>query len=249
MDKRQAQEILIRYRPGLDDASEPEMQQALELVRRDPELAHWLAQQQAAYVAIGARLRVIAPPRGLREQIISERYLHRSPDWPRRLVLPAIAIAGLACCLLLLWPRPMGAAAFSAFRDRMVRSGLRDYRMDVLTGDLKRIRDYLTRKRSDGDFVLTAGLEKLSPIGCALRTWHGQRAAMVCFDGGANKVLFLYVIDRAAVSGPPATDVPELATVSKLMTASWSRGDKVYVLAGEVDQESLRRYALESGGP
>jgi hypothetical protein len=246
MDSRQAREILARYRPGIDDAAEQEVKAALGCVRGDADLGRWFEQHTAVQTTIRAKLKAITPPPGLKEQILAERQIIRVRRW-QPWVAPLAVAAGLALLFALVWrPQTPATNEFAAFRGRMVRSGLRDYRMDVLTSDLNRVRDYLTRNQACGDFVLTKGLAKLPPLGCALRTWQGRRAAMVCFDQGRQRVLFLYVINRSAVPGAPAAAAPQFAQVSKLMTASWSLGEKTYVLAGQGDEAAFRQY-LQTG--
>jgi hypothetical protein len=60
MNRDQAKEILLRYRPGRDDATDPQVAEALMLVDWDPELARWFEQQQRADAAIRAGLAAAA---------------------------------------------------------------------------------------------------------------------------------------------------------------------------------------------
>ena len=50
MDKETAKRILLGYRPGTADASEPEILEALRLADSDPELNEWLRQQLACRI-------------------------------------------------------------------------------------------------------------------------------------------------------------------------------------------------------
>ena len=45
MNNKQAREILLSYRPGRDDTSDPQIAEALRLLDQDPELASWFAEQ------------------------------------------------------------------------------------------------------------------------------------------------------------------------------------------------------------
>ena len=56
MDSRQAKEILMRYRPGSADASDPEFALALEQVKHDPQLARWFDQHRAFQDAVEGRV-------------------------------------------------------------------------------------------------------------------------------------------------------------------------------------------------
>ena len=73
MDSRQAKEILILYREGIDRPDDPEFAEALALAERDSHLAAWLEQQRILQAALRDSFRKIAVPEGLKEQIVSER--------------------------------------------------------------------------------------------------------------------------------------------------------------------------------
>lgn len=241
MDSHQARTILALYRPGVDDATEPQNVEALGLAQRDPELGRWFERHCAVQQAIGAKLKALAPPPGLKEQILTESRIVRVSSW-RRFSPWLAAAAALVVLLALFWPRAQDDRHFAAYRDRMVRTALRDYPMDLLTTDLERVRKYLAEHQAHGDYVLNQRLEQLPGLGCGLLRWQGQPVAMVCFDRGKLGVLFLFVVNRSILPDAPATETPQFSPVNKLVTASWSLGDKTYVLAGRGDQALLENY-------
>ena len=118
--------------------------------------------------------------------------------------------------------------------------------MDLETSDLGQIRAYLAAHQGHGNCDLPKALEKTVSTGCKILPWHGRTVSMVCFKSGkpsnAGAIdLFLFVIDRAKVKNPPASAPPEIAqTYPGLATASWSAGDKAYVLAGLGDTDFIR---------
>jgi hypothetical protein len=124
----------------------------------------------------------------------------------------------------------------------MVRSAMRDYRMNLLTNDLNEIRRYLKENQAHGDYVLPKPLEKLPGTGCAILSWQGKRVSLVCFALNPRNDLLLFITDRRTVSDAPPAGKTQFTPVGKLMTASWSAADKVYLLAGPGDQEFLKQY-------
>ena len=54
-------------------------------------------------------------------------------------------------------------------------------------------------------------------------------------------MLFLFVLNRSAIKDPPPA-APRLAKVNALLTASWTQGDKAYVLAGPEEVNFLQKY-------
>ena len=157
-------------------------------------------------------------------------------------MLTAAAAFVLLLGLAAFWLRPRDAHRLADFRVRMARTALRPYNMNMVTNDLNQIREYLRQNQAHGDYVLTKNLEKLPGDGCAILRWHNRQVSLVCFDLGNRQDLYLFVINRADLSDPPAAGAPRLARVGKLMTASWSDRDKTYLLAGAGDEAFLRKY-------
>jgi hypothetical protein len=251
MDKRQAKEILLLYRPGTSDATDPDVAAALALAAEDAELGRWLKEYCAVQEALRARFKTIPVPEGLKQQILSERRAHLSLPLKRKaaFVLAAVALAMVLGSIAKFYYHPAPDNSFGAFRQRMAGSMLRGYPpMDLETSDLGQIRAYLATNHGHGDYALPKNLEKTASTGCKILPWHGQRVSMVCFKSGKSANtgaidLFLFIIDRANVKNPPASALPEIAqTYTEIATASWSAGDKTYVLAGLGDTEFIRAY-------
>ena len=80
MKLAQAREILLLYRPGTRDAEDPQIIEAMELARQDPELAKWFAQHQAFQLAMRAKFREIEVPAHLQANLLAGRNCPTSPD-------------------------------------------------------------------------------------------------------------------------------------------------------------------------
>lgn len=242
MNRAQAKEALLLYRPGSADAQDPEVATALELTKTDEELRRWFEQQQAVQAALRRKFREIPVPEFLKDAILAERKLLRPSFWARPPAWLAAAAAivlllGIAA-LLLQGPRPPDR--FADFRSRMVRTVLREYRMDIVTNDMTQVRRFMAARGAPADYVVTKGLAALPLTGGGLLRWRDNPVSMVCFDRGGGNMLYLFVIKRGVLKGAPP-DLPQTAKVNKLATVSWSQGDETYVLAGEEDPQSLQR--------
>ena len=248
MNSRQAQEILLLYRPGSADAADTEMAQALEVARRDPVLSRWFEQHCAFQSAMRAGLRRIPVPEGLREQILSELPAQLSPNRRSRRVLVTAGLAALALVLGLgvFFSRPPREATFASYCERMVKFARRGYQMDLETNDLAAIRRYLAGTNGHGDAALPAGLARriqgTEPTGCAVLTWQAKPVSMLCFGKNGKTDLWLFVIDRPALPDGPENPQPRFAPVNTTMTASWSNAGRIYFLAGLGDEAALKRY-------
>jgi hypothetical protein len=231
MDRSEAKEVLARYRPG-ETFGDPQVGEALELARRDPQLAEWFAKQRAAHVAGTQVLPEVAPAQPERKPFISK---------------PALAIFFIVVALLLLmliWtlntPKPKDP--FINYRDRMVRLVYRAYPMQINFSDQAQIRDYFRTNAGPVDYSLPRNLEKLPAKGCAMFTWANHPVAMMGFDAGGNTNLSLFLISRSAFDDTPVPAAPEYALVRKLLTVSWTSGGRVYLLAGPNDPALLRNH-------
>lgn len=244
MTSQQAKEILLLYRPGTSDATDPDVAEALALASRDPQIGDWLAQHCAFQSALQANLRRIPVPDGLKEQIVSEVPAQIALGRRRRAFQLAAALAALVLLIgsAAFWPRASSPPGFAAFRSRMARVALRPYNMDLATNDLGQIRRYLAESRGHGNFTIPAGLARVPVTGCARLTWQNEPVSMICFAKGGGTPLWLFVINRSCLSDAPTDPAPRFVKFNQLMTASWSADGKTYLLAAKVGQLDLREY-------
>jgi len=247
-----AKQILLAYRPWTNDGSDPEVAEALAFCQQDAELAKWLANHCALQSAIRARFQAVPVPEGLQQQIVSE-YKSRvlTVWWRRPAVLATTAVVLLLVAGSSLWfsfpHQSEQDVSFAAYRNRMVRTAVRNYGMDLETSDATQIRAFLAERQTPADYVLPRNLEQTPAVGCGSLSWQGKPVAMVCFRTGkplapgAKSDLFLFVIDQKDLADQPPANVTEFTIVSRLATATWSRGGKVYVLAGSDESELKQR--------
>ncbi|PYK60153.1 MAG: hypothetical protein DME21_11920 [Verrucomicrobia bacterium] len=247
MDSRQAKEILMRYRPGTTDAGDPEFAEALEQAKRDRELGRWFEQHRAFQSTVADRFKQIAVPQHLREKIVAEYNPARIIVWWQRPLFQALAAAAAIVLLfgLVYFKLPTREdKSFAAFRNRVVRNAQRGYAMDITTTNLSEIRQYLAAHQADANYVLPAPLEKLPGDGGAMLRWHNRKVSMVCFDLGNHNHnnLYLFVANRSDLPDAPAATEPQFTRIGRLTAASWSQGDKAYILAGPGDEQFIRGY-------
>ena len=244
MDSAKAREILRIYRPDSTDSADPQVAEALAVVERDPELDRWFREHCEVYTAIRAKLKQIPVPPDLKRKILLER-----PSGSRIIPLRNQWLIGLAAAALLMLVgvasfllMPNRLNTFAAYRDRMGRMAQRTYNMTMTSTNLDEIRDYLRANHADADYALTKEMGKLSGQGCAIVEWHKAKVSMVCMKTADNKDLFLFAAKRSALPNAPVSNRPEFSPVYKFMTATWTKGDQVYILASAGDEASLQKY-------
>jgi len=231
------------YRPGVDDANDPLVAEALAQSRREPELARWLEQQQGIDAVLGRKFKQIPVPEGLEQEILAERKIVRPAIWWQRPVLLVAAAATVVLAAVAgYWWRQPEAQNFASYRQTMSHLVSGDYKMMLETNNLNAVRQFLAANHSPADYVLTAEMQKLPAEGCALINWHGRPVSLVCLDRGADNDLFLFIVNRSALPDPPADPTPRFARVGQMTTASWTIGDTSYVLATKGGEDDLRKF-------
>jgi hypothetical protein len=250
MTNEQAKQILQLYRPGTADAGDPEFVEALKLCERDAELKDWFGSHCALYAAMRSKFKKIAVPEGFKEQIIAERQVHRpTPVW-QKAVLLAGACAAIAMMASWLYQNitPRERHDFAAYRSYMGSFAVRAYYMDDLTNDLDQIRLFLADKKAIADYLLPENLRKnATAAGCVSTKWQGKQVSMICFQSGRplrpnqTSDLWLFISERTvAEDAPTATAAtPRVEKSGGLVTASWTVGNRTYVLATEGDDKQL----------
>jgi hypothetical protein len=255
MNPGQAKQILLIYRPGTADADDPEIAEALTLVRNDPELSAWFDEHCARQNALRDKFRQITLPAGLREQIISEHAARtRSASRREKLVL-AGAVAAILVALALITsfylphnntPRPV-PNTLANYQDQMMGAAVSGYYMTAMT-NLDQVHSWLAQNHAPADYVLPAGLKKASVTGCTMQIWRNTKTSMICFRQGETLPpgqpgdLWLFVIDQTAVNGAPTSPSPQLTTVDGLITATWAQDGKLYLLAARGDEKTIQKY-------
>ena len=243
MNNEEAKFLLRAFRLSGQDAQDPQFQEALEQLKRDPELARWFAEERAIDSRVSAKLKAaVRPPANLKAMLLAQRKIVRPTPWWRQ---PAWLATAAAACLALLgivvvsWLKPQGQSQFAEYRDAITATKID--RLDLMSRDVAEVRRWLAQTNAHGDFVLPAGLDGKPSLGCRLLEWKGQKVSLICFELANKQVAHLLVIDRKTFSDAPA-DSPQFAQLGELATVSWSRGDKTYLVArkGGNEQDLLK---------
>lgn len=242
MDKAQAREILLSYRPGRDDTSDPQIVEALRLLDQDPELARWFADQQRADEVIRARLRATPVPADLKQRILAEQKIVR-PDFVwRRPVLMAAAAAVIVLGLISLWAfRPGAGDGVSAYRAEMVRLVENGYTMSVRANNFDQLRQILTEKKWPSDFIVPDRLRNVTVVGGSALEWKGHKIALACMKDH-SRGLWLFVVEDTAFQRAPNSETPRVQMVSASPTAVWSQSGNTYLFTAQGDEAFLRKY-------
>ena len=252
MNREEAQDILLLYRHHhAADAQDSQIAAALALAKNDPALAQWLEMHCARQFVLREKFRQIPVPAGLKEQIISEHRasLRRAPQQRRVMLAAVVAFASvLLLGIIYFQNRPPADDTLAVFQNQMASHALRGYAMDLLTPDAEKIRTFLKQKNSPADFVLPENLKSVAQSGCAVQGWRDQKVSMICFrtgkplPPGTESDLWLFVADEKSVKGAPQDIAPQISKVNGLVTATWVKDGKIYLLGLEGDAADIREF-------
>jgi hypothetical protein len=246
MNNEQAKFILQAYRPGGEDAQDPQFQEALEQARRDPELARWFANERAIDARISGKLKAaVNAPANLKAMLLAQSKIVRPTAWwrqPAWLAMSAAACLALLVTISVLWLKPKSLPLMTEYRGAMAQLvGSKLDHLDLMSHDVTEVRRWLTQTNAHGDFVLPAGLDGKPSLGCRLLDWQGHRVSLICFELANRQMAHLIVIDRSAF-GDASNDSPQFAQLGEVATVSWSHGDKTYLVASKgASERDLRK--------
>ncbi len=254
MNRNDAKQCLLIYRPGTRDADDPEIAAALRLLEKDPELSRWFEEHCARQNALRQKFQQLPVPAGLKEQIISEHAAAaKAVSWRQKIVgvvaaAAVVLLLGILAFVLLppAKPRPV-PNTLANYLSQMADDALHSSSLNVMTNSAQ-INSYLARNQAPADYVLPAGLRKFAIRGCAVEPWQNFRASMICFRTGISLPpgqqgdLWLFVIDSADVQGASAITGPQYAQVDGLTTATWTRNGKLYVLDTKRDKKTIQKF-------
>ncbi len=243
MNREEARFILHAYRPNGEDAHDPQFEEALALVRNDPELAHWFAREQALDAAIAGRIHSVSPPPDLTTQLLLARKVIRPKPWWRKpaWIAAAASVALLISAASVLWLRRNGETEFASFRGTMIEASL-DMRkhIDVMGLDAGELKQWLIENRGHPGFVLPPHLADKGIMGCKVLDWHGRRVTLLCLKFGGKHV-DVFVINESDLPRVSLSAAPVFASERGMTTATWRREGKIYFLAGNIPESDLKQ--------
>jgi len=245
MTELEARLILQSYRPGSDDRSDPQFAEALREAERNPQLAQWLEIEQTFDRAVAAKLAELPEPFGLKTRILAlQPQPQAKSSWNLAAILAAIAALLFLCAQVVSLFRnttPTNTASVSDYSREMVGFVQLPPSLAMMSDDLDAIKSWLGENRTP-PINVPSNLSALQPVGCRLLSFRGHDVTLICFRREGDRLAHLFTVDRAALPQMRAGKPPVFSTAGEWTTASWTEGNRVYLIAVQGDEEAVKRY-------
>lgn len=246
MNNDEAKFILRAYRPSGRDAHDARFAEALNQAKRDPALSEWLAQAQALDAVIMAKLAEIAPPAGLREQILAGGKVSQKAPARRRNVGAWLALAASFLVVFVVSEVWLG---------QKVQAAQHDY-AEFAVNDMhngghhppvgKEMEEMLSKlASSDLHFMSELGLSfsDLKAGGCRTVKCGEREAIELCFNRNGTWY-HLYVMPHKKSIGPLLTkNKSYYLAMSDSAAAVWTDGNFDYAVVSPKGMSDLKALA------
>ncbi len=242
MNEEKARTLLSAFRPGGQDAADPVFADALRQAEQDPDLARWLTAEREFDRAMQKKLADVPVPSGLLDDILAIPAVTRAPSFWRR-QRGALALA--ASLLLLvggLWAASGLFApplSFEAFPRVAAGHVSRPFRLEHASLSLEAAERWSRLRLRDGlPESLLAAAER--GIGCRSFNWRGESIYLFCFSLEDGELAHFFVMDAGALPDAAPDGALQFGVHGNWNTARWADERHAYVLASEVDMDSVR---------
>jgi|KBSSwiStaDraftv2_1062776.scaffolds.fasta_scaffold92409_3 hypothetical protein len=246
MNRDEAKYILRSFHLNGLDTDDPQFQAALEMIQHDPELREWFSTEQVLDQKLSDAFRAFPVPPALQRELLAARNVVPPAAWWRQPVWMSVAASlALLGVLSVLLSRTAHKRPFAEFHSYIIETAAQLDHLDIRTGDLAQVREWLRAHRAPDDFAIPGRLHGKSSVGCRVFSWNEQNISLLCFDIENNKVAHLFVMDRSVLTNWPEGGVPQIETAGNgIATAAWSDSKRIYIMALEQGERDLRRLLL-----
>jgi hypothetical protein len=244
VNTREAKFILQAYRPGGEDANDPQFAEALEQSKRDPELARWFAEQLAFDAAASRALKEVKVPAQLRDTILVGQRVIKPVFWWKRPAWWALAASIVVLMALSgVWFQSRRTNRFANYIRAMSGAAQPTAgHLDIQTKDPEAVRAWLAGHDSVTNFTVPAAFRAVPAMGCRVLSWHSHKVSMLCYMLEGSKHADVFVAMSSDFPDPPANGDLRFHKQGSLTTASWTQSDVTYVVISPADEQFLRIY-------
>ena len=177
-----------------------------------------------------------------KKEEVAEKFEDSRIHWTRGILL-VVAFAVVMLVFLFAWSRSIGPrASLADFRDEMVSFAKIDPNLEMKSNRLSDLMSWLETSHAMSGVVIPEKVKAMEPVGCRVLRYRAHDVGLICFRRANGTLLHLFVMDRAAFPQLPDRKRPDFLGQGEWMTAAWSEGQHVYLMAVQGDQSTLESF-------
>ena len=179
MNTKEAEFLLAGLRSEDRVVDDPQLAEALDLAKSDPELKQWVKEQQELDQVISENLRDIALPADLLPSIMAGTKMTQTRrKQPHPIKTVALMAALLAILIALISVYQVQSGSISDFSTAMIDEIEQLDSFEYLSSNQDEIRDWLEAHSGSSQFQVPTGMEGFDTAECHLFEWKGRRASL-----------------------------------------------------------------------
>lgn len=232
MTTEEAKLILAVHR-GVDDPCDDErLDEALDLVRKDPALREWYLYERRCIAVFDEKLKgVLDPPADLKERILDEFPAAAGKKRSHRTTLYALAaVVVLSLAASYFWtqrPYVSGGRSLAAYQQDMNTYLDRFFVLDYQDEKVSNVKSWLKTRAGVDHFAVPAAFADHPSLGCELITWHDRKTFLICFEVDGD-IYHLFLLPGGSDLKSPAGDLAAFPMDAKWAWRTWRSGDDLY---------------------
>lgn len=194
---------------------------------------------------LSRKLREIAPPPGLREQLLAAGAPveeARPVRWWARGFAAAAAAVVLVLSILAILPTPARPQSLAVATSEMASFLSDGFSLEMRTADPGKVQSWLASKNPNHPVTLPAALAKHRALGCRNLFWRGHVGSLACFQMSGGREAHLAMFSENTFRDAPG-DKPLIASAGAWTCAAWSRDGMTYILFVPAGMDPMQELA------
>ncbi len=254
MDKREIKEHLSGYRPELYRDDDPQIAEALQAAKDDPELSAWLSEQVEYDRQLTAQLQSLATSSQAKERLCDEM----SQASNKRRLIPEVLFAIAAMLLIsavLIFnsnstPETNQAVEFTKPKLQTLREELAHFvtqpmELDHRSEEVSNLKAWLDEKEHPTFNTLPGPVVHYKGMGCKTIDWHGHQVSLICLVNPEGQVVHFFNVDKSVLDSDSLAQLNELLVFHDRQTGGLIQGDKVLLYVGSMPDVEIGELLLK----
>jgi hypothetical protein len=249
MTREEARLILDTHTLNVETSPvDPQVFEALDFMRGDPELERWYAARHASDKRIAEAVAAIEVPPHLHERLLAlddstPSNVVKLPPWRSYLLfaLAAVFVLAITAGLWFRFSQPEKIPKWEADSLAMVQ-GLDNGKnsLDHKTHDLNEIKGFLAKASAPEPAGMPPKLPAHPPVGCKSFRAAGLPSSVVCFEIAPGVLAHLVTVKAGPDASGALVGKPKFAQNGAWHTAVWSDGKQTYILGTRAEMKQLK---------